>query len=393
MTIAVKRYYSGMNAGAPSLTGQAGSLITLLDACLKDGFQTKSVVDPSGAVQTAGTATVTTTTAHGYGVNDVVVLSGANESAWNNEFRVLTAATNSFTFAIGSGTTSPATGTISVKIAPLGWTKPFSGTNKAAYFPAAQYVQCYLRVQDDSSTPTSASGRWAKIRGYETMSDVDTGTGLFPTSAIATNALSLFKSSTSDSTARSWWMVGDGGIFYLGVMWHASYLTLTGCYAFGDIASLRAGDAYSSFIVAESAGTDTLSSNPGTSNVFAYLGALSSTQTGKYLARSYTQIGSAVAAGMMGDQGISSFLGYSGLTYPHPVDNGLLFAPVAVVENNVLRSRALPGLYQVLHTTPLDYLAVVTGLPDFPGRTFQAFDTCYTSNRAQVLIDITGPWR
>lgn len=38
MAIAVKRYYSGMNAGAPVVNGVAGSLITLLDACLKDGF-------------------------------------------------------------------------------------------------------------------------------------------------------------------------------------------------------------------------------------------------------------------------------------------------------------------------------------------------------------------
>ena len=388
MTIAVKRYLS-TQTGAPTLTGTAGTLITLLDACLVNGFNTTA---PSSATQTGGTATLNFVSAHGYNVNDVIALSGANESVWNAEFRVLTAATNSLTFAIASDAASPATGTLSCKTAPLGWTKPYSGTNKAAYLPAAAYAQCYLRVQDDSSTPTSASGRWAKLRGYETMSDVDTGTGLFPTAAQVTNGLSCPKSSTADSTARAWWLAGDGGVFYLGTYWHASYSALACPVCFGDINSLKSGDSYSSFI----AGTplDTLPGNPGASNTFSALSGVTNTQAGKYLARTYTQLGTAVAAGMMGDNGVSVWLGYSGLTYPHPPDNGLLFAPVAVVENSLIRSRALPGLYQPLHTAPLTDLATVTDVPDFPNRTFQAFSVVQgNATTGQVLIDLTGPWR
>jgi len=385
MAIAVKRYTSLMT-GAPTLSGTVGTLISLLDACLKDGFNTTA---PTSATQTAGTATLSFGAAHGYNVNDVIKISGANESAWNNEFRVLTVDTNSLTFAISSGTTSPATGTLSCKIAPLGWTKPYSGTNKAAYLPAAAYVQCYLRVRDDSSTPTSASGRWAKVRGYETMSNVDTGTGLFPTAAQSTNGLCLFKSSTSDSTARNWWLVGDGGIFYLGTFAHATYPTTAGGYIFGDIASLRAGDGYSSLILGIE--SDTLPDYASTT--MSVLGSYSESQAGKYLARTHGQTGTAVAAGLMGDNGVSTYIGYTGLTYPHPPDNGLLFAPVAVVESSIIRSRALPGLYQPLHSTPLGYLDTVTSLPDFPGRTFQAFSLGHLNEVAQCLIDITGPWR
>jgi hypothetical protein len=391
MPIAVKRYTSLMT-GVPALTGQVGTLVALLDACLVTGFNTKSV---STAVQTAGIATVTTSTAHGYNANDVVAISGANEAAWNDEFRVLTATTNSFTFAIPSGTTSPATGTLSAKIAPLGWTKPFSGTNKAAYLPQIAYCQNYLRVLDDSTTPTAASGRWAKWRGYETMTDIDTGIGLFPTVAQTANALSCVKSSTSDATARHWWLAGDGGIFYLGIFWSAAGLTVAGGYAFGDINSLRAGDAYSTLLSAESATSDTLPSNPGAVNYFENLVAVTVTSLGKYVARSYNQTGSAVAAGMIGDNAVSTHIGYGGLAYPHPPDNGLLFAPVGVVETNTIRSRALPGLYQPLHTTPLNYLDLLTSIPDFSGRTFQAFDLVLqgASSRCQCLIDITGPWR
>lgn len=391
MAIAVKRYTSAMTS-APSLTGVAGTLVSLLDACLVNGFNTTS---PTGAEQTSGTATLTFGSAHGYQVNDVIALSGANESAWNNEFRVLTVATNTLTFAIDSGTTSPATGTLSCKVAPLGWTKPYSGTNKAAYLPAVAYCQNYLRVLDDSTTPTSASGRWAKLRGYETMSDVDTGTGLFPTTAQSTNGLSCIKSSTSDATARNWWLAGDGGIFYLGTFWYASQLTVAGGYAFGDINSLRSGDAYSTILIAEGPTQDTLPGSQGTANYFSSLGAYNATQIGKYVTRSYNQLGSSTACGMMGDNGVSTRMGYDGMAYPHPPDNGLLFAPVAVVETSCIRSRALPGMYYPLHQLPLAYLDTVTSLPDFPNRTFQAFDLAYQggSARCQCLIDITGPWR
>lgn len=388
MTIAVKRYTS-TQTGAPTLNGTAGSLVTLLDACLKDGFNSQSI---SSATQTGGVATVTFSGAHGYAVNDVIVISGANEAAWNDEFRVLTTPlATTLTFAIDSGTTTPATGTLNAKIAPLGWTKPFSGTNKAAYLPAAAYTQCYLRVQDDSSTPTSASGRWAKLRGYESMSDVDTGTGPFPTVAQSTNGLSASKSRTSDSVARAWWLVGDGGIFYFGPFWDSSYLTMASVYCFGDINSLKSGDGYSCFI--SGAATDTLQSWPGASDKFGEFGAYSATQAGKYLARTHTQLGTAVACGMVGDNGVSLYLGYGGLAYPHPPDNGLLFAPVAVVETSTIRSRALPGLYQPLHNAPLAHLATVTSVPDLPGRTLQAMSATQAGFLAQALFDITGPWR
>lgn len=393
MTIAVKRYTSAQT-GAPTLTGTAGTLVTLLDACLKDGFNSQSI---SSASQTGGVATLTFSGAHGYAVNDVIAISGANEAAWNHEFRVLsTPLTTTLTFAIDAGTTSPATGTLAAKIAPLGWTKPFSGTNKAAYLPKASYVQCYLRVLDDSSTPTSANGRWAKLRGYESMSDVDTGTGPFPDTTQAANALSCWKSSTSDSTARPWWLAGDGGIFYFGLAALASASGVYGGYAFGDINSLKSGDGYSSLLSAWSAGVDTLPVNynsPG-SMFFSTMGGYTATQIGKYLARTYTQLGTAVAAGFIGDNGFSTVMGGSGPTYPHPPDNGLLFAPVGVVESSALRSRALPGLYAPLHANPLALLATVTDVPDLPGRTLQAFGlSTATISAAQCLIDITGPWR
>lgn len=391
MTIAVKRYTSNMT-NAPNLTGIAGSLVGLLDACLINGFNSKTVT----LAQTNGTATATCSS-HGFAVNDVVELSGANETGWNDEFRVLTADTNTFTFAIAAATPSPATGTITAKIAPLGWTKPFSGTNKAVYLPQFIYCQNYLRILDDSTVPSS-NGRWAKARGYETMTDVDTGTNLFPTTVQSTNGLSIMKSNQSNSTTRIWWLVGDGGIFYLGVAWHDYYQNdastglLMGGYCFGDINSTSDVDLYATMICGEE--TETFN-GVGSYNKFIVLGTYNNAQSGKYLPRSYTQTGTSVAAGMMGDHGVSDYFGNGGFAYPHPTDNALLFSTVSVVESNILRSRALPGLYQPLHTKPFDCFALITDIPDLPGKTLQAFNLCTPTagNRAQCFIDITGPWR
>lgn len=66
--------------------------------------------------QTGGTATATST-AHGFDAGDYVVIAGADQAGYNGTVLVLTAATNSFTYAVAAGTVSPATGTITSKAA------------------------------------------------------------------------------------------------------------------------------------------------------------------------------------------------------------------------------------------------------------------------------------
>lgn len=62
MSAPIKVYYSGQAAAsAPTLTGQAGSLTTLLYAVLVTGYGTKTIDNIS---VTNNVATVTTTTAH-----------------------------------------------------------------------------------------------------------------------------------------------------------------------------------------------------------------------------------------------------------------------------------------------------------------------------------------
>ena len=72
-----------------------------------------SAVAVTSITQTAGVATVTTTTAHGYFNHGWVTIAGATPTAYNGEQHITSVAdTTHFTFSVASATTSPATGTI-----------------------------------------------------------------------------------------------------------------------------------------------------------------------------------------------------------------------------------------------------------------------------------------
>lgn len=384
MTDTTVKYFDSTMTGAPSLNGTAGSLIGVLDACLQDGFN--SITLDSLAIAD-NVATATYSSGHGFTMQGtagpVILIAGATPSGLNGEWRVTVTSTTQFTFATSGISNQTATGTITAKRAPLGWTKEFSDTNKAVYLPSILCVPCYLRVDD-------TIGQYAWGRGYETVSDIDTGTGPFPTAAQLTNGVMYPKSTTGNSTSRPWWLIGDHGIIYFGLAWHATYPTYYDPMCFGDINSLKSGDTYSSLITGSP--NSNLPSYIGAENKFAEFGKYTEIQAGKYLARSYTQLGSSVAAGMIGDACISNQIGRSGLEYPHPVDNGLLFAPIGVCHSSVVRSRAMPGIYQPLHSSFLP-LTEITDIPDIPGRIFAVVPLTNQGSETQAIFDLTGPWR
>jgi hypothetical protein len=86
-TIDVKWFRSD-DEGAPELSGTAGSLITVLDALLIDGYNSKSVtsITRSGSI-----ATVTISGGHRFRREDVVKIEGADQAEYNGEFRVRSA--------------------------------------------------------------------------------------------------------------------------------------------------------------------------------------------------------------------------------------------------------------------------------------------------------------
>ena len=224
MTQPVKWFASDM-AGAPACSGQAGVLISLLNACLVDGFNLLTL----DSLVVAGNVATGTKAGHGYKLHQIVEIAGASPVGLNGQWRVTEVSTNTFKFATTGISDQTATGTITAKTASAGWLKPYTGTNKATFrSQKAGATQCHIRVDDSVAL-------YATVTGYESMTDVDTGTKAFGPHYFK-------KSSAADATSRPWVMIADERGFYLGIAW--SNTTTYDFYHFGDFDTLIAGDAW-----------------------------------------------------------------------------------------------------------------------------------------------------
>ena len=242
----VKWFRSEM-ADAPVLRGQPGALIEVLDACLVNGFCVRT---PDAFSVADGVATLTFGGGNPYEKHAVITITGASVAGLNAEWRIATSAASSFTFACPGVADGVVTGA-AVKRAAAGWEKPFAdgGAYKATYRPIDPFsTRNALRILDSNA-------QWVRPRGYESITDVDTGINPFPTFGQATEANLVWpKSSTSNATPRSWVIVGDGSFFYYIPTWHSSY-EWEDFFCFGDLEPLYSADIYCSYLGAAAAST------------------------------------------------------------------------------------------------------------------------------------------
>ena len=234
----VKHYRSDM-PGAPVLNGVAGSKISQLDACLVTGYGLKAA---ASLVVASGIATLTFAGGASAAWPEAVILvAGASNAALNGEQKVLTANTTTVTFATAEADGTDA-GTVTFKIAPAGWEKVYSKTNVAAYRSLSpESTKMFLRVDDTNP-------QFVRVRGYEAMSDVDTGAGLFPTDAMIAGGGYWAKSDTTSAAAVAWILASDGR-FFIDSVAPGSHRGMThqNCFlrGFGDLIPKNpAGDAY-----------------------------------------------------------------------------------------------------------------------------------------------------
>jgi len=201
MTIPVKWFHSGMT-GAPLPDTAVNTLISILDACLINGFNLGTVTTLTYDSVT-GKCTANVGAGHGFDDQQVILIEGANETEFNGEVRITVIDANQFSYVPATApTVANATGAITAKAAPVGgWTKAFSGVNKAVYQAPGGL---YLRVDD------SIDVYGAAVSFYESMTDVDTGTGQF-------GAGYWRKSDSTTTSMTNWRLVGDASGFYLSI--------------------------------------------------------------------------------------------------------------------------------------------------------------------------------
>ena len=273
-----------------------------------------------------------------------------------------------------------------------GWTKEFSGTNLAAYRQGAGSM-CYLRVNDGTGSFK------ATARGYESMTDVDTGTNDFPTAAQLVNGIYIALSTSVTAVQKPWIVLADEKRFYLwvgaSVLTAASALsastTWQGLFFFGDIVSFRPGDTYCCQI----AGSD--SSSTATER-FGIGGSISSVNAGCFIARNAAQAVGAInnnrSFDYHGANALTTMGSSSCVAYPDPISGGLNLSRVHV-SNGIatvgVRGR-MPGMFAPLNALPGNNGDTFSGTGDLAGRTFILLDCGGGPERCRVALETSDTW-
>lgn len=258
--------------------------------------------------------------------------------------------------------------------AAAGWTKPYTGTGKAAFLQGTGSNGRYLRVD------CSSSGQYPRLRSYDTMSDVDTGTNPVPTDEQISGGGYAMTSNGTGSTQRPWVVLADAKRFYLWVGYTAS--TATGLadttanpvFFFGDFEKRNTGDIYNTLIVV---GTSAAASS---CNVFGTATGQNTTSAtaGHYVAGSNAQVAGSLAISKTikaAAVGTSTNLGNASRPYPDPVTGGMLLSRLFIVESGLDRGY-LPGCYTPLHT-----------LPGAPGDTLTGTTTGGLNGKTFILLN------
>lgn len=271
-----------------------------------------------------------------------------------------------------------------------GWTKEFTDTNKRVY-RAPSGNRFYLRVDDSGS----GSAEYARVIGYESMSDVDTGTGPFPTNAQVSGGLYVTKSSEASGTARDWRFYSDGVVFYLLVNYSGSSWVIA--LEFGDQYALSGSDSFCTYIAASRA-AGVAFSDLKTDQSVAAIGAASGSAAGYYFARSYTGAGGSIACAARSpfrSGAISSSVVY---TYPSPIVGGMVMDMLDLVENtsNTGPRALMKGKWDTPHNlhaaggvADLDTFSGASGSA-LSGRTFEITKSTFQS--AVLIFETSDTW-
>ena len=383
--------------GAPVLNGTAGALISVLDALLITGFGLRTA---TSVTVTGGVATVTLSSdaKNPNLLHSVILVDGvaAPMADLNGEQRVtaVSSTTLQFATAVADGT---ATGTITIKSAPVGWEKKYSGTNLAVY--KSTDVQAHGRHWrvDDTGTMT------ARIVEYVTMADVNTGSGPSPTAVYISGGGYVHKSVAASAAAARYAMAADSRTVLLalepGTATAAANRTAN-IRGFGDaIALAPAGDSWASFVsLCGSSSSNNFSagslSGGGASSIVGF----------SALSRAYAGLGASVIAdvvpmsgALFQTSGSDSFMGPA----PSAVDGQIKLSRMFFREQGASNQpRAIvPGVLYVPQSGLTSLVAggdIAAGAGDWAGRQLMAV-VCGASSQAAptgaAFIDITGPWR
>jgi hypothetical protein len=121
----------------------------LLETSSSGGFPYQAAT--SSLTQSAGTATLTASAAHGLATNDYVVVRGATPEGYNKTAQITVTSTTVFTYAVDSGLSTPAGGTPVFSYAPISGTTDGVGViSSSKSWPSSQSLSGWARKSTSS---------------------------------------------------------------------------------------------------------------------------------------------------------------------------------------------------------------------------------------------------
>lgn len=418
----VKTFHDKME-GAPQLNGQPNSLNAMLYALLVSGFGLKTV---TSITVSAGVATVLYSAPHAAEKDSVILIDGVTGplTTLNGEQKVtLKPAPGEIRFAT-SAPDGAAAGTITMKMAPLGWSRVWQDGNVSVYKSTDVMSNGhYLRVDDTDPIH-------ARVKGFETMSSINVGTGQFPLAAQVSGSSPADggywpKSSVSNTYTVGWNFAGDTRFFMYAPQAYQGTYPETDTYSrrryvcsnfkgFGDPIALRpSGDPYGTVLACCTAPNQYSYANYG-----SFSQSASSPDGGIFSPRAYNALGTSLAQDTLTyalsatvDEPASgqhtSALG----RFPSDIDGGLRLAK-RFIRTRSPTSQAdyapradVPGLVYIPQSQcyrAFPERSTVQGSGQWAGRTLVAVPiwSSYSTDIigspdsvGVILVDKTGPWR
>lgn len=363
-------------------------MIAVLDAFLVNGFGAKAV---DSAQVTSGICRMNITGGSAAQDHCVIQLAGITGSGVVlNGLQRVRSATASYVEFPCDLPDGPLTGTITFKIAPLGWEKVFSKTNVAVYRSAdITGTRAYYRVDDTNAF-------FAQVNMYESMSDVDTGVG----KALTNNGFYWHKRSAAGAGGVYWVFSGDSRTLNVAVAPNAAAAAATsnGCglytHVMGDQRSYRSGDAWCATVT----GAFSVTYSDLSGCVFA-----SGVSNGMCVQRQSTGLGGSYTSGRVvnGNNASASGADASLGAFPSRADNGLRLSPIMLSDGALATfgpRGELRGAYHIPQSGVLVTMGADVRLQDgqgvFAGRRLLTYGCGVLSGPATgcACIDVTGPW-
>lgn len=370
--------FTWMHSGqknAPQMDGSKlseGQILNVLDAALVDGFNSLTSLS---ATTDSSTVTLEFGVEHGFEIKQLLTISGATDAKLNGRHRVVRKTLTGVTVS-AVGVTDATSGTVVVKVAPLGFQSIFGNTTplKRAYRSEnTQSTRTVLFL--DASLPTGAGYNTTNpakrlmvslCQDMQTIGvEINSYTAAFNKKPTVKNGNMFWYQSrpstkleaATSSEFRSWVIVGNGDVFYLFNEWQ-DYSAVTGksrdFYAFGDIKSLGgANDVYNCMWIGSMQPNDIDGAHMSTTGAVIG-GDIATAPIGMFI-KSHTGVGSLQPL-VFTTNGTSTISNSGASTdstpipMPNPVSQSIVCFPVMGLTTNGLR-----GVFNNLYAIPQNF--------------------------------------